>query len=117
MIGNAIVVQQMPGNEIAPKGACTGCKRDPKPGTQLVATGMWFDYEGQVVLCSDCITFLGDLVGLEPRTKAKVRVSDVRRHERREAKIKGASEAVLDALAALHDLADDLGLQPEESAA
>jgi hypothetical protein len=110
MTGNAIVVEQMPGTEVPPKGTCSGCYRDPKPDMKMVATGMWFDFEGQIVLCSDCITFLGSLVGLEPIAKAKTRASDVSRHVRREAKIKRANESVLDALGALHDLADDLGL-------
>lgn len=108
-IGNAVVLDQLPGNEVK-TGACTGCGRDPRADQKVIATGMFFDYEGQVVLCDECIFFLGNLVGMEKISNAKTRQSDVRRHERREAKIKALGPAVLALHASTTEIIEELSL-------
>lgn len=122
MIANAVLTPEIPATAIGGGGACSGCgcspRQRPEGGHEkIVATGWHIEFEGQVVLCETCVKFLGSLVGMiDPETQ-KVRVADVRRAERRDAKTRNAAvtmrtaEAALqESLSALVELAEELGL-------
>ena len=95
---NARIAPVIPADAIGGERKCTGCNSNPRQNQAgeselVVETLHEIPYEGQVVLCATCIRFLGNFIGLIDPEKGKARASDVKRHERRETKIRAASAA------------------------
>lgn len=112
-IANAQAVRSLPTPEtmLGDGTLCPGCgipfftQRSPQRDPECaVATGLFIDFDGQVVLCESCIAFLAGLIGYIDPEQGKARASDVRRAQRREEKIRDAEQARSVAHEAAHDL-------------
>lgn len=119
MIHNATLVAEIPSTAIGGGALCSGCGCSPRQRTdgtheKIVATGWFIDYEGQVVLCETCITFLGGLVGLLDPAKQKVTVTDVRRQERRDVRTRDAFHGLLAAKDAAQEVVNTVQALAEE---
>lgn len=79
---------------------CPGCgvpfhtQRSPQlPNEGAVATGLFIDFEGQLVLCDSCVAQLATEIGWINPEAGKARVSDVRRSQKRDEAVKSAADA------------------------